>query len=86
MKAKELNALIGKLTKQNPDAEVYLGFPTLLGPQFDDPAIVQAQDGLYVLPQTIESNIEKNSGRAQVGEQVQKAHQNWQQGQQDDAA
>lgn len=79
MKVKELNALLGKLAKKNQDAEVYLGFPTLIGPQFDQPAVVEAKDGLYIVPQQIESRIETTSGKEAVGQRVMDAHANWQQ-------
>lgn len=79
MKLNQLLSQLNKLNKKNPDANVNLGFSTLIGPQFDDPAIVEADDGIYIVPQAVETGLEKDSGREQIGAQVQKIHAEWQQ-------
>lgn len=77
MKVRELNALIQKLNKTNPDADVQMGFSTLIGPQFDDPYLVEARDGIYIIPKALENNIEEKDGRDEVGKVVQEVHSKW---------
>lgn len=84
MKVRELNALLQKLAKSNPDADISMGFSTLIGPQFDDPAVVQASDGVYIVPQNLANGLKDSDTEETIGQAVQRVHQEWSQNQQSD--
>lgn len=75
MKAKQLNALLGKLAKDNPDQEVTISYPGFLAePEWDEPALVQTKQQIFIVPKAAEESIEENHTPAQVAEMIQKSY------------
>lgn len=80
MKVRELNALLNKLAKPQQDKDVMVA----IGPMvWENPTLVQAQDGFYIVPKEIEDKIEENMTADQVGQRLTEFHQANQQAQGD---
>lgn len=72
MKVRELNALLNKLGK---DKEVILTIPGLAGPDWEDPAVYEASDGVYIVPKSIEDRLESAMTKEQIAAETTKFHQ-----------
>lgn len=81
VKVKELNALLGKLAKSNPDKEVTLSYPGIFDDNWDEPTLVETSQRAYIVPKSLEDQIEANHTPEQVKKNIQQAFDNYRQAQ-----
>jgi hypothetical protein len=75
VKVRELNALLNKLARNQQEQDVMVATGPFV---WENPTLVQAKDGFYIVPKEIEDSIEETYSRDQIAQKLTEFHQSQQ--------